>query len=268
MAVQENAPLVSVIMPMYNSAKHVREAIESVQAQTIASWELCITDDCSTDGSADIVAKVAAEDPRVRLFRQESNQGAAAARNVSLENARGRFVAYLDADDLWAPEKLERQIEFMEHGCHGFSCSSYEVIGEDGGLLGKTVTMPARSDLDGFLANNYLQTVGIMADLERVDKNLLHMPDIRRRQDAATWIQVLQARHDCYGIAEPLCYYRRTAGSLSSNRVKAVKGVWYLYREVAGLKLPKACYCFVRYAFLAVWKRTYSKKKATNRGCR
>lgn len=260
MTTQENTPLVSVIMPMYNSARHVREAIESVQAQTLGSWELCVTDDCSTDGSADIVAGIAKDDPRVRLFRQESNQGAAAARNVSLEKTRGRFVAYLDSDDLWAPEKLERQIEFMERGGHGFSCASYEVIGENGELLGKTVTMPAKSDLDGFLANNYLQTVGIMADMERVDKALLRMPDLRRRQDAATWIQVLRTGHDCYGIAEPLCYYRRTAGSLSSNKVKAVKGVWYLYREIAGLKLPKACYCFVRYAFLAVWKRTYFKK--------
>lgn len=263
-----DAPFVTVIMPLYNSARHVREAIESVQAQTLGSWELCVTDDCSTDGSVDIVAKIADEDPRVRLFRQESNQGAAAARNVSLENSRGRYIAYLDADDVWAPEKLERQIGFMERGGHGFSCASYEVIGENGELLGKTVTMPARSDLDGFLANNYLQTVGVMADLEQVDKSLLHMPNLRRRQDAATWIQVLQAGHDCYGLSEPLCYYRRTAGSLSSNKVKAVKGVWYLYREVAGLKLPKACYCFVRYAFLAVWKRTYSKNQQQIKGRR
>lgn len=260
MTTQENAPLVSVIMPLYNSERHVREAIESVQAQTLGSWELCITDDCSTDSSAAIVTELSNSDPRIRLFRQERNQGAAVARNVSLENARGRFIAYLDADDVWAPEKLECQTAFMERGGYGFSCTSYKVIGEDGELLGKTVTMPAKSNLNGFLANNYLQTVGIMADLSRVDKHLLHMPNLRRRQDAATWIQVLQAGHDCYGLAEPLCYYRRTAGSLSSNKVKAVKGVWYLYREVAGLNLAKAFYCFVHYAFLAVWKRTYSKK--------
>ncbi len=260
MANAVEAPLVSVIMPLYNSSKHVGDAIKSVQKQTLDSWELCITDDCSTDDSADIVAAIAVEDPRVRLFRQESNRGAAAARNRSLDSARGRFVAYLDADDMWAPEKLERQVAFMEEGAYGFSCASYEVIDEDGELMGRKVTMPAKSDLDGFLANNYLQTVGIMADLVLVDKRLLHMPDLRRRQDAATWIQVLRAGHSCYGLPETLAFYRRTAGSLSSNKVKAVKGVWYLYREVAGLGLPKACYCFVRYAFLAVWKRTYTKK--------
>ena len=256
----EDTPLVSVIMPLYNSAHHVCEAIRSVQAQTLDAWELCVTDDDSTDESADIVATLAEKDQRIRLFRQDVNRGAAAARNNSLEKARGRYVAYLDADDLWAPEKLERQIAFMKQGGYGFSCASYEVIGEDGGLLGKTVIMPAKSDLNGFLTNNYLQTVGIMADTDCVSIDLLHMPNLRRRQDAATWIQVLRAGHDCYGLSEPLCYYRRTAGSLSSNKVKAVKGVWYLYRKVAGLKLPKACYCFVRYAFLAVWKRTYSKK--------
>ena len=261
---RNDAPLVTVIMPLYNSARHVREAIESVRAQTLGSWELCVTDDCSTDGSVDIVAKIADEDSRVRLFRQKSNQGAAAARNVSLENSRGRYIAYLDADDVWAPEKLEHQIGFMERGGHGFSCASYEVIGEDGGLLGKTVTMPAKSDLDGFLTNNYLQAVGIMADLRHVNKNLLCMPDIAR-EDAGAWVQVLGAGHVCYGLPETLCYYRRTEGSLSSDKAKAALGVWRLYRDVAGLKLPRACYCFVRYACLAVWKRTYSKKVVKER---
>ena len=259
MANTAEAPLVSVIMPLYNSSKHVGEAIKSVQDQTLDCWELCITDDCSTDDSADIVASIAAEDPRVRLFRQESNQGAAAARNRSLDNARGRFVAYLDADDMWAPEKLERQVAFMEKGGYGFSCASYEVIDEDGELMGRKVTMPAKSDLDGFLANNYLQTIGIMADFTLVEESLLHMPDLSR-EDAGTWIQVLSAGHACYGIPDVLCFYRRTPGSLSSNKVKAVLGVWHLYRNVAGLGLPKAWYCFVRYAFLAVWKRTYTDK--------
>ena len=254
-------PTVSVIMPLYNSSRHVREAIGSVQQQTFDSWELCVTDDCSTDNSAEIVAEIAATDCRVKLFKQQKNQGAAIARNVSLENARGRFIAYLDADDVWHPEKLEKQVSFMEQGGFGFSCASYEVIGEGGNLLGRTVVMPKVSDLEGYLTNNYLQTVGIMADITRVSKDLLRMPDLRRRQDAATWIQVLQAGHSCYGMLEPLCYYRRTQGSLSSNKVKAVRGTWNLYRQVAGLKLPKACYCFARYACLAVWKRTYPEKQ-------
>ena len=251
----------SIVMPLYNSERHVRDAIKSVQNQTLEEWELCITDDCSTDSSAEIVAEVAAKDSRVKLFRQTNNQGAAAARNVSLENAKGRFVAFLDADDLWHPEKLEKQVSFMLQRDVAFSCASYAVIGEDGCLLGRTVTMPEVSNLEFYLANNYLQTVGIMADVTKVEKSLLRMPKMTRRQDAATWIQVLQAGHSCYGVQQVLCYYRRAKHSLSSNKVKAVVGTWKLYRQVVGLKFPKATYCFVRYACLAVWKRTYPEKR-------
>lgn len=257
-----DSPLVTVIMPAYNSEAHIAESIASVEAQTLGDWELCVTDDCSTDRTRDIVRMMVEDNARIRLFEQETNQGAAPARNRSLDAARGRFIGYLDADDIWLPNKLERQVSFMEERGCGFSCASYEVIDENCEAMGRAVTMPERSDCWGFLSNNYLQTVGIMADLEKVDRSLLHMPDMRRRQDAATWLQVLKAGHDCYGISEVLCQYRRTSGSLSSNKVKAVKDTWYFYRHVAGLSLPKACYCFVRYAALAVWKRTYTEKSA------
>lgn len=253
-------PVVSVIMPAYNSERHIAEAIASVQVQTFDDWELCITDDCSVDGTAEIVKSIAAHDSRIKYAKQPENRGAAAARNASLERAKGRYVAYLDADDVWYSEKLERQIKFMSDGGYGFSCASYIVIDENGEPMGRTVTMPAASDRWGYLSNNYLQTVGIMADLSYVDKSLLHMPDMRRRQDAATWLQVLSAGHICYGMPEPLCGYRRVAGSLSSNKVKAVKGTWYFYTQVAKLPIPQACYCFARYAALAVWKRTYTEK--------
>lgn len=257
------APLVTVIMPAYNSERHIAEAIESIQAQTLISWELCVTDDCSTDETANIVKSMATKDERIRYEKQAVNQGAAAARNASLNRARGRYIAYLDADDVWYPNKLERQIEFMKQHSAAFSCASYEVIDEEGAPKGRTVIMPAKTDWWGYLTNNYLQTVGIMADLEKVDRSLLRMPDMRRRQDAATWLQVLKAGHECYGVPDVLCGYRRVAGSLSSNKAKAVKGTWYFYRSIAKLPLPKACYCFVRYAFLAIWKRTYSEKSST-----
>lgn len=260
--VAENKPLVSVIMPAYNSERHIAESIASVQAQTLSSWELCIADDCSTDATAQIVKEIAKQDARVKYIKMASNGGAAKARNAALDAAEGRYIAYLDADDIWLPEKLAKQLAFMEERNAAFSCASYEVIDEEGKPMGRTVVMPDRSDYWGYLTNNYLQTVGIMADLQSVDKQLLHMPDMRRRQDAATWLQVLSAGHVCYGMSDVLCQYRRVSGSLSSNKVKAVKGTWYFYRKVANLALPKACYCFVRYAVLAVWKRTYTEKPA------
>lgn len=254
-------PLVSVIMPSFNSSKHIAEAIASVQAQTFESWELLVTDDCSKDNTAEIVAEIAANDSRVKLFKLVANFGAAKARNNSLANARGRYVAYLDSDDLWYPQKLEKQIAFMKKLGASFSCASYEVIGESGEPMGKTVKMLDRCDYMGFLTHNLLQTVGIMVDISVVDRKLLVMPDLRRRQDAATWLQVLKAGYECYGLTEPLCGYRRVPGSLSSNKVKAAKGVWFLYRSVEKLSLPIAAYCFIRYAFLAVWKRTYTSNQ-------
>lgn len=255
------APLVSVIMPSYNSERHIAESIASVRAQTLADWELLVSDDCSTDSTREIVAGVSEADSRVLLLPLKENSGAAAARNNSLAHARGRYIAYLDSDDLWCPEKLERQVAFMEERDVAFSCCSYEVIGEDGAPLGRTVRMLDECDYMGFLTHNLLQTVGIMADTSRVDRRLLVMPAMRRRQDAATWLQVLKAGHVCYGIPGVLCAYRRVEGSLSSNKVEAARGVWRLYREVEHLKLPFALYCFIRYAVLAVWKRTYRSSK-------
>lgn len=251
---------VSIITPSWNSEKYIEKTIESVQKQTYMNWEMIVVDDCSSDRTVEIVEKISQKDPRVRIIRQEVNGGAAKARNRSLRESTGRYIAYLDADDIWKPTKLEKQVEFMKaHHC-GFSCASYEVIDDEGRALNKEVHMLPSVDYVGFLTNNLLQTVGIMADTSIVDKKYLVMPDIRRRQDAATWLQVLKAGYECYGIDEVLAEYRRAENSLSSNKVKAVKGVWSLYRDIEKLSLPFSCYCFVRYAFMAVWKRIYIKR--------
>ncbi len=251
---------VSIITPSYNSEKYIQKTIESVMNQTYSNWELIIADDKSTDHTCEVVKTLMKEEPRIKLIELKENGGAAIARNKALVQATGRFIAYLDADDLWYPEKLEKQVAFMlENNC-GFSCTSYEVIDDNGKSLNKYVYMKDKVDYVGFLTNNLLQTVGIMADTEIVDKKYLQMPNMRRRQDAATWLQVLKAGNPCFGMKEVLAKYRRAAGSLSSNKAKAVKGVWYLYREVEKLNLLFSCYCFCRYAFLAVWKRIYINK--------
>ena len=259
--VEEIGYKVSVITPSYNSEKYIRQTIESVQNQTFKNWEMIVVDDCSSDNTCEIVAKMAMEDDRIRLYRQKKNSGAAKARNLALELSTGRFVAYLDSDDIWIPEKLEHQIKFMLERKAGFSCTSYEVIEDSGAPLNKYIYMLPVTDYKGFLTNNLLQTVGIMVDTEIVEKKCLVMPDMRRRQDAATWLQILKSGNPCYGMREVLAQYRRTSNSLSSQKFKAVKGVWYLYRKVEKLSLPFSIYCFVRYAFLAVWKRIYHRSE-------
>lgn len=251
---------VSIITPSWNSEKYIKKTIESVQNQTYLNWEMIIVDDCSSDRTVEIVEEISKKDSRIKILRQSTNGGAAKARNRSLNEASGRYIAYLDADDIWKPTKLEKQILFMKaHSC-GFSCVSYEVIDDIGNKMNKEVHMLPSVDYVGFLTNNLLQTVGIMVDTHMVDKTLLIMPDIRRRQDAATWLQILKAGYKCYGIDEVLAEYRRTVNSLSSNKFKAAKGVWNLYRDIEKMSLPFSCYCFVRYIILAVWKRIYIKR--------
>lgn len=249
--------LVSIITPAYNSEKFIEETIKSVIGQTYSNWEMIIVDDCSTDKTCEIVNKWTKIDERIKFIKNKQNLGAAASRNIALENSRGRFIAYLDADDLWFPNKLSKQIKFMIEKNYAFSCCSYEVIDSDGNSKNKFIKMKDRVDYRGFLTNNLLQTVGIMVDLEVIERNRLVMPNMRRRQDAATWLQILRNGESCYGMKEILAKYRRVEGSLSSNKVKAVKGVWYLYRQVEELSLFISIYCFIRYAVLAVWKRIY-----------
>lgn len=251
---------VTVVTPTWNSAKFIRETIASVQAQTYQNWEMIIVDDCSTDNTVELVKEISKKDARVRLIEQKENQGAAIARNFAVQNSTGRYIAYLDSDDRWKPDKLEKQVKFMiNKGC-GFSCTSYEVIDSAGKSLNKIVHMHDKVDYRGFLTNNLLQTVGIMVDTNKVRKEYLEMPNIRRRQDAATWMQILKAGYLCYGLHEVLAEYRRTPNSLSSNKLKAAIGTWKLYRRIEGLPFLFSCYCFLRYAFLAVWKRIYRKK--------
>ena len=158
---------VSIVTPSYNSEKYIQQTIQSVQNQTYNNWEMIIVDDCSTDRTCEIVKKISMMDSRVKLICQKKNLGAAKARNLSTMKATGRFIAYLDADDIWLPEKLEKQVAFMEQNKIGFSCVSYEVIDDDNNRLNKEVHMLPKVDYIGFLTNNLLQTVGIMACAEK-----------------------------------------------------------------------------------------------------
>lgn len=248
---------VSIITPAWNNERYIQETIRSVQAQTYENWEMLVVDDGSSDRTFELASRAACADPRIKVIRQKVNGGAAKARNRALQESTGRFIAYLDADDLWTPDKLAAQVTFMKANECGFSCASYEVLAEDGTPKHKYVYMLPQLDYAGFLTHNLLQTVGIMVDTHLVDRKYLVMPDIRRRQDAATWLQILKAGYDCYGMQEVLCGYRRAKGSLSSNKWKAVQNVWTLYRKVERLPLGFSCRCFVRYAVLAIWKRIY-----------
>lgn len=256
----KNNMMVSIITPVYNCEKLLSKTIESVINQTYTDWEMLLVDDCSLDNSADIVKKYMKKDSRIKYFKLKENSGAAIARNKALKESKGRFIAYLDADDLWKNEKLEKQVNFMLRNNYAFTCTDYEKIDESGKSLNKIVRIPKKVNYNLFLRNTIIQTVGVMVDTKLTGRNLLQMPNIRRRQDAATWCQLLKNGFDCYECPGNLSYYRVVSNSLSSNKFKAMKMNWYWYRNIEKLPLLKACFCFIGYAFNAVKKRIYFKR--------
>ena len=259
--VMKKEELVSIITPVYNCEKLISSTIKSVQNQTYKNLEMLLIDDCSTDNSAKIIKEYSKKDSRIKYLKLKENSGAALARNKALEISNGRFIAYLDSDDLWKPEKLEKQVAFMLKNNYAFTCTDYEKITEDGKSLNKIIKIPKKVTYDLFLRNTIIQTVGVMVDTNMTGKELIVMPNIRRRQDAATWCQLLKNGYDCYECPENLSYYRVVTNSLSSNKFKAIKMNWYWYRKIEKLPLWKACYCFIGYAFNAVKKRIYFRKR-------
>lgn len=252
--------LVSIITPSYNSQDYIEKTILSVQKQTYKNWEMIIVDDCSSDKTIEIVEKFAKNDDRIKLIKATTNAGAAVARNIALENSKGRFIAYLDADDIWFENKLAKQIEFLVNNNYGFSCCDYEKIEADDTTLNKTVSMPKTITYNQLLSNTIIQTVGVIADLKIVDKKLLVMPNVRRGQDAATWLQMLKNGVKFYGQNEVLAQYRRVPQSLSANKFSAIKRTWYLYRGVEKLSVLKSLFCLFGWAINASKKRIYLKK--------
>lgn len=251
--------LVSIITPVYNNSEFIKQTIESVQKQTYKNWEMIIVDDCSTDRTPELIKKISQKDDRIKYIKLENNSGAAIARNKALSESRGRFIAYLDADDLWKKNKIQNQIDFMLAHDYAFVCSNYEKIDVNNKIL-KQVKIPKEINYKLFLRNTIIQTVGVMIDSRKTGRELLIMPNVRRRQDAATWCQLLKSGFNCYGVPEFLSYYRVVPKSLSSNKIKAMKGTWFLYRKIEKLSLVNACFCFLGYAINAVKKRIYFKR--------
>lgn len=259
----DNNNLVSIIMPAYNSADYIAESINSVINQLYKNWELLIVDDGSTDRTCQIVENYIEKDSRIILLHNKSVvHGAASARNCAIKMARGRYIAYLDSDDLWLENKITEQLKFMKEKECAFSCVSYEVIDEQGNFKGKTVHMLDKVNVNGFLRMNLLQTVGIMIDLMYVNKTLIYMPEYPKTEDAASWIKIMGSGYDCYGIYNVLAQYRRRKKSLSSNKFSSFKWMWNLYRKEAGCSVIWSAYYFIRYAKLAIWKRIPSEKKS------
>jgi teichuronic acid biosynthesis glycosyltransferase TuaG len=226
----------------------VAEAISSVIAQTFRDWELLVVDDCSPDGTLAAAQEAAAGDARVIPFQSPANGGPAAARNRGLERACGRYIAFLDCDDWWLPEKLERQLWFMESRKAHFSFTAYRRISEDGTEVGRQIGIPARLDYASLLGNTAIVTSTVLIDRQATG-------DFRMKKtyydDFAAWLEVTGRGYPAYGLPEDLVRYRVVGQSVSRNKVRSVIKVWAVYREVEGLGLLRSVWSLFRYVVRA-----------------
>ena len=250
-------PLVSIVTPVHNGKDFFAETIETVSAQSYKNWEWIIVDDKSDDGTPEMIKKTIKDKKldNVRLIQLKENSGAAKARNTGIQASKGEYLCFLDADDLWDKEKLSKQVAFMQVGDYAFSFTGYEFADAEGKPNGKVVSVPEKISYKQALKNTTIWTSTVMFDMDKLSKEDVLMPDVRRGQDTATWWKVLKKIDYAYGLNEVLSFYRRSAGSLSSNKLTALKRTWNLYRNVEHLGFCRSCGCFVVYCFNAVKRR-------------
>lgn len=246
---------VSIIVPVYNAQKYIEETIRSVKAQTYENWELLLVEDGSTDDTARVLEELLQKEPdaRIRVLPKE-NGGAAKARNYGLSQATGRFIAYVDADDLWSSDKLEKQLAFMKEKQAAFCFTGYEFADENGVGNGTIVRVPETLVYKQALKNTTIFTSTVMFDTQKIEKEDLNMPIIKS-EDTALWFKVLRTGITAYGLDENLVRYRRMGGTLSSNKLEAIRRIWNLYRKSEKLSIPYSIYNFIFWAFRAVWRR-------------
>lgn len=247
--------LISIITPTYNSFEYIKETYQSICNQSYSNWEWLVTDDCSSDDTFKLLQELVKNDPRIRLFKNEVNSGAAVTRNVSLSHAQGDFIAFIDSDDLWFQNKLEKQIAFMGNDIN-FSFTAYELVNAKGKLLGKTVDTHQTGSFSYVDQLRKKATLGCSTVMLRREAFTdISMPLIRTRQDYALWLKLLKSGNNAFVLNEVLTQYRILPNSISSNKIKAAKQNWFVYRKIEKLSFITACISFAFYAWRGVFKK-------------
>ena len=249
-----NIPTVSIVTPLYNSSRYVRDTIESVINQSYTDWELILIDDCSTDDTVEQI-QCFLTNRKIRLLQLELNSGAAVARNVGIESARGRYVAFLDSDDCWLPHKLSIQIDFMRKKKCTFCYAAYKVVDANGVDLSKEIVPPTKVSYTDMLKSNHIGCLTAMYDTRYHGK--VYMPLLRKRQDYALWLKLLTQTDFAYCIPACLALYRVRKGSISSNKFEMLKYNWLVFRQVEGMSIARSAY----YLMWNVYRKVSSLKK-------
>jgi len=248
---------VSVVMPSYNCARFISESIKSVIAQTYTDWELIIVDDCSTDDTESIVASF--RDDRIRYIKNETNSGAAVSRNRALREAKGRWIAFLDSDDLWLPDKLERQIEFMKKNDYSFSYHKYIEISEEGGELGISVSGKRHVGKFDMFACCWPGCLSVMYDASEI--GVIQIRDVRKNNDTAIWLKAIM-KADCHLLPEDLARYRRRKGSITPPSLKA-RILWHyrLFRDAEQMNPVASTFWMCMNVFGNAYKKIFYVKR-------
>lgn len=231
---------VSVITPTYNCGRFIAETIDSVLAQSYTDWEMWVVDDCSTDHTREVVTAYAARDSRIQYVCLETNAGAAVARTKAMQLADGQYMAFLDSDDLWLPDKLERQLAFMKRQDCAFTCTAYEQMDEEGRSLGRVMKTIPKTSYNRLLLDCPVGNSTVMYDVSRMGK--FEVPDIRKRNDDALWLQMLKKERYIFGMPDVLMRYRIRQNSISSNKWQLVQYHWKLYREIEHLNVFRSAF--------------------------
>lgn len=243
--------LVSIITPAYKAEKYIEETVRSVQRQTYPNWEMIIVDDCSPDKTHAVATEISQTDNRVRSLKQERNSGPAASRNVALQHANGRWIAFLDSDDLWLPQKLERQIAFHRSVNAKITFTEYRRISSNGESIGKVIRIPDRLDYRSLLGNTAIATSTVIVDRDKTGTFL--MKDIYY-DDFGCWLDLLRTGGFAFGFHEDLMRYRVLDHSVSRKKGHSALQVWNTYREVENLGIPASLFYFLSYALRGVLK--------------
>lgn len=230
--------LLSIITPLYNSENYIEETIKSVQSQTYTDWEMIIIDDCSSDNGVRIVENYMKSDEKIKLIQLKENSGGAIARNTGIKEAKGEYIAFLDSDDLWHQEKLEKQIKFMEDNKFYFTYTWYEKISEKGELLNSIVKSKSKVDYKELLKSNQIGCLTAIYNQEKFGK--IYMPNIKKRQDYAMWLEILKKIDYGYCLEENLGFYRVRENSVSSNKLDLIKYNFNLFYKIQKLSLFKS----------------------------
>ena len=234
--------LISIVMPAYNAAQYIEQSIESVLKQSYTNWELIIVADCSIDDTYKIVEKLCITEERIKLFRMNENSGVAMARNFAISMSRGKYIAFLDSDDLWLPDKLEKQLNLMQEKKAVISYTAYRQFSME--KVGNLVSVPEQVTYKQLLKGNVIGCLTVMLDKERLGN--LQMKKARH-EDYILWLDILKKGNIAYGLQEDLARYRKSETSLTSNKKRSALWTWQVYRQHQELSFFASIYYFIFY---------------------